>query len=243
MIEKKIYYFWYGGNLPRYAKSCIESWKRFMPDFEIVKIPEEYIDMNVEWNKKAYKKKNWAYLSDSTRINFLRSHSGIYMDTDMFLCKRIPEDMLNSSLFMGCEHDLWISQGIIGKDKSEKVTELFENWYNAYRKENKIKSSPMIFDLIDKEYYDLKPSKDVYTNKYNMKFYGSKYFDPVRWEKKKPLFCEETVCIDLGTASAIIDSGYSKERIKMFKMQNQNILEFLKTRNCEDLYNRDYTVE
>lgn len=242
MIEKKIYYFWYGGNLPRYAKSCIESWKRFMPDFEIVKIPEEYIDMNIEWNKKAFKKKNWAYLSDATRINFLRSHSGIYMDTDMFLCKRIPDDMLNSSLFMCCENDKWISQGIIGKDKSEKVNELFEDWYNIYNKENTFKTSPTIFEMLDKEYYDLKPSKDVYTNEYNMKFYGSKYFDPIKGTKRL-LFCEETVCIDLGTSSAIVNSEYSKKRIERFKIQNQNILEFLKTRNCEDLYNRDYTVE
>lgn len=245
-MDKKIYYFWCGGPMTKYAKCCMETWKRFMPDFEIIRIPEEYIDMNLKWNQRAYNKKNWAYLSDTARVNFLRSHSGIYLDTDMFFCKRIPDEMLNSSLFAWCEHNKWICQGVIGKDTSDKVNELFEDWYKIYTSYNKNKfiPSPQIFDMLDKEKYDLNPSEEVYINKYNMRFYGTKYFDPVRWhDKKKQLFFEETVAIHLGTASAIVNSVYSKDRIVMFDKQKENILKFLKSRKCDDLYNRDYSIE
>ncbi len=44
MIPKKIHYCWFGGNpLPDSAKRCIDSWKKFCPDYEIV-----------EWNESNY---------------------------------------------------------------------------------------------------------------------------------------------------------------------------------------------
>ena len=36
MIPKKIHYCWFGGNpLPPLAVKCIESWKKYLPDYEI----------------------------------------------------------------------------------------------------------------------------------------------------------------------------------------------------------------
>ena len=35
-MSKIIHYCWFGGNpLPKMAKKCIESWKKYLPDFEI----------------------------------------------------------------------------------------------------------------------------------------------------------------------------------------------------------------
>lgn len=37
MIPKKIHYFWVGdAPLPEKNKLCIESWKRYCPDYEII---------------------------------------------------------------------------------------------------------------------------------------------------------------------------------------------------------------
>lgn len=36
MIPKKIHYCWFGGNpIPEKDKKCIESWKKYCPDYEI----------------------------------------------------------------------------------------------------------------------------------------------------------------------------------------------------------------
>ena len=37
MIPKIIHYCWFGGKqLPDIAVHCIESWKRYLPDYEII---------------------------------------------------------------------------------------------------------------------------------------------------------------------------------------------------------------
>ena len=44
MIPKVIHYCWFGGNpLPEEAKRCIESWKKYCPDYKII-----------EWNENNY---------------------------------------------------------------------------------------------------------------------------------------------------------------------------------------------
>ena len=36
-IPKKIHYCWFGRNpLPESAKKCIESWKKYCPEYEII---------------------------------------------------------------------------------------------------------------------------------------------------------------------------------------------------------------
>ncbi len=46
MIPKKIHYCWFGGNpLPHIAIKCMESWKKFCPDYEIIRWDESNCDM------------------------------------------------------------------------------------------------------------------------------------------------------------------------------------------------------
>ena len=48
MIPKIIHYCWFGGNpLPEDAKKCIESWKKFLPDYEIKEWNESNFDVNI----------------------------------------------------------------------------------------------------------------------------------------------------------------------------------------------------
>jgi hypothetical protein len=47
MIPKIIHYCWFGGNpLSELAQKCIESWKKFCPDYEIVRWDESNFDVN-----------------------------------------------------------------------------------------------------------------------------------------------------------------------------------------------------
>lgn len=59
-IPKVISYCWFGDNpLPERAKKCIESWKKFCPDYEIIQWNEENYDVNkIPYIRDANKEKN-----------------------------------------------------------------------------------------------------------------------------------------------------------------------------------------
>ena len=104
MIPKVIHYCWFGGNpLPEEAKRCIESWKKYCPDYKIIEWNENNYDVNSnEYMKAAYKEKKWAFVSDYARIDVVYKYGGIYMDTDVELVKEL-DSFLNDRMYCGWE--------------------------------------------------------------------------------------------------------------------------------------------
>lgn len=85
MIPKKIHYCWFGGNpLPDSAKKCIDSWKKFCPDYEIIEWNESNFDVSCcDYVREAHQARKWAFVSDVARLHALVTQGGIYMDTDV----------------------------------------------------------------------------------------------------------------------------------------------------------------
>jgi len=55
MIPKKIHYCWFGGNpLPHIAIKCMKSWKKFCPDYEIIRWDESNCDMTTILTEGGY---------------------------------------------------------------------------------------------------------------------------------------------------------------------------------------------
>ncbi len=106
MIPKKIHYCWFGGNpLPQLALKCIESWKKYCPDYEIIEWNESNFDVNCcDYVKEAYEAKKWAFVSDYARFKILYDFGGIYFDTDVELIKPIDEIVARGN-FMGRESE------------------------------------------------------------------------------------------------------------------------------------------
>ena len=104
MIPKTIHYCWFGRTpLPDKAKICIESWKKFMPDYEIKEWNEDNFDVNIiKYTAEAYKLKKYAFVSDYARFWILYHYGGVYFDVDVELIKPI-DDILARGAFMGCE--------------------------------------------------------------------------------------------------------------------------------------------
>lgn len=106
MIPKIIHYCWFGGNpLPELAIKCIESWKKYLPDYEIKEWNES--NFNVYYNQytsEAYKAKKYAYVSDYVRFWVLYNEGGIYFDTDVEIIRPL-DDIIAKGPFMGCEKD------------------------------------------------------------------------------------------------------------------------------------------
>lgn len=103
-IPKILHYCWFSGEpLSDLANRCIESWRKYCPDYEIVEWNATNFDIHSNsFAKQAYDKRKWAFLTDYARLNILYTHGGIYMDTDVELVKSYDE-MLVHSAFSGYE--------------------------------------------------------------------------------------------------------------------------------------------
>ena len=120
MIPKVIHYCWFGGNpLPNSAKKCINSWKRFFPDYTILEWNETNFDFNCNaYVREAYESKKWAFVSDYARFWILYHNGGIYFDTDVEVIKSF-DDILDIGGFMGQEASVPSDVKLI--DKKDKI--------------------------------------------------------------------------------------------------------------------------
>lgn len=105
-IPKKIHYCWFGGNpLPESARKCIESWKKYLPDYEIKQWNEDNFDVfSSRYSAQAYNAKKYAFVSDYARFKILYEEGGLYFDTDVELIKN-PDFIISKGPFMGCERN------------------------------------------------------------------------------------------------------------------------------------------
>lgn len=138
MIPKVIHYCWFGhGEKPELARKCIESWKKFCPDFEIKEWNESNFDINqCAYVKEAYNAKKWAFVSDYVRLYALVQEGGVYLDTDVEVIKPIDE-LLKLIAFSGFETSHAVTSGIIA---AESNLPIFKELLHEYSKIHFIKS-------------------------------------------------------------------------------------------------------
>ena len=131
MIPKKIHYCWFGGNpLPKTAIKCINSWKKFCPDYEIIEWNEKNFDINSNnFVKEAYENKKYAFVSDYVRLYVMYNYGGIYMDTDVEVVKNLDEFLINEG-FSGFENETCIPTGIMASKKGFKLFEYLLSYYD-----------------------------------------------------------------------------------------------------------------
>lgn len=104
MIPKVIHYCWFGGNpLPESAINCINSWKKFLPDYEIKEWNEDNFDVNmIPYTQEAYQAKKYAFVSDYARFWILYNHGGLYFDTDVEVIRNM-DHIIGQGAYMGIE--------------------------------------------------------------------------------------------------------------------------------------------
>ena len=104
MIPKVIHYCWFGRNpLPASARKCIDSWKKFFPDYEIKEWNEDNFDVNmIPYTHEAYSVKKYAFVSDYARFWILYNYGGLYFDTDVEVIRPM-DDIVARGPFMGIE--------------------------------------------------------------------------------------------------------------------------------------------
>lgn len=136
LIPKKIHYFWFGGNpLNELTKKCIESWKKYAPDYEIIEWNESNCDINInDYVKEAYENKKWAFVADYFRIKVIYEQGGFYMDTDMELTNSIDFLRLNNIFFPAETNS--VNACIFGAIPNQKIV---AEWLESYENDHFVK--------------------------------------------------------------------------------------------------------
>lgn len=137
-IPKVIHYCWFGGNpLPKDAKRCIESWKKFCPDYQIIEWNESNFDYTDNlYAKQAMECKRWAFVSDYARLKIVYEQGGIYLDTDVELIRPL-DSLLDLEAFFGfesnrCKQEAEVATGLgFGARKGNAVVKAMMEDYET----------------------------------------------------------------------------------------------------------------
>lgn len=201
--NKTIHYCWFGGNpLSDLTKKCIESWKKYLPNFEIKEWNENNFDVNqCEFVKQAYEKKKWAFVSDYTRFKVLEEYGGIYLDTDMEITADIAK-YLEHELFFGQEDSKLINAAVVWSKEKNNVH--IKNIVNIYEKKEEFnatgdlykESVPQVLTNYFKEYgFDKEKDEIQIVDNNSVYIYPMEYFYPLSYDHQHNKFTENSCMI------------------------------------------------
>jgi len=103
-IPKVIHYCWLSDDeKPDFIKKCMQTWKKAMPDYEIICWDRNRFPVNDHpFVKAAYEARKWAFAADVIRLYALYHYGGIYLDSDVAVYQ--PFDIfLHHSVFSSIE--------------------------------------------------------------------------------------------------------------------------------------------
>ena len=236
MIPKKIHYCWFGGNeLPELAKQCISSWKKYLPDYEIIEWNESNYDIEKNrYIREAYSKKKYAFVSDFARFDILYNYGGIYFDTDVEVIKDIT-NLIEKGSFVGLESPVLINTGLgMAGSINEKI---FKEVIDSYEKDSFINSDgtmnlkTVVYRVSEIfEIYGLS-KKDEFQFIRNINIYPVEYFCPKSPKTMNLLITNNTYTIhhydaswiDYRTRQLMIEKSNITNKIK-----NQHVASVLK---------------
>lgn len=143
MIPKVIHYCWFGGKkLPSDVENCIRSWRKYCPQYKIIRWDES--NYNVKANKflkSAYEAEKWAFVSDYARLDIIYNNGGIYLDTDVELIKPLDE-LLDSEAFFATTqsepHQINTGLGFGAEEKNSMVKKMLAEYDNLEFSEKNI---------------------------------------------------------------------------------------------------------
>lgn len=218
--KKYIHYCWFGNKkLSSLAKRCIKSWKKYLPDYEIVCWNEENVDVNeCPFIKEAYEQKKWAFVADYARTKALYEYGGIYFDTDMMVKKNI-DFLLDKEAFVGIEDSGFVNVAVWGvkKPKNELVGKVldfykeqkhFESW-DMYS----ITIPVIITKFLTEEGFN-RYSEDV-QNINGTYIYPRDYFYPLSYDRQDNDFTKNTCMVHYSDASWV--SKEEKKNVKLIR--------------------------
>lgn len=205
MIPKKIHYCWLSEDeMPEKLQMCMESWKRFLPDYEMVKwdLKRFPLDKN-EWVRQAFERKKYAFAADYIRLYALATEGGIYLDSDVEVLKSF-DDLLSLPYFVCKENSpQGVEAAILGAEKGTPWIVKSLDYYNnrSFVNEKGVTQTKVLpavlTGVIDESFtakYIESPS-DFDATSGMVNILPSDYFSPKNYVTKKIVITRNSYCI------------------------------------------------
>lgn len=226
MIPKIIHYCWFGrGEMPEFAQRCIESWHRYMPDYEYRLWDEDNFDINYcQYAKEAYEAKKYAFVSDVARLYALKKEGGIYFDVDFIVYKSF-DDLLRFKAFAGFEGSKTnpLMMGVIASEPlGEWVSEQLALYNNKrFIKDGKEDLTPNVRLVTDNMISNgFSPSGQEQDYR-DLHVFPVEYFCP-RQTTGEYFYTKNTYCEQLGDSSwAKRASSWKSKILSLFNQRNR----------------------
>ena len=188
MIPKIIHFCWLSGNpYPDLVNRCIESWRKYLPDYEIILWDTNRIDVNSNlWLKQAFENKKYAFAADYIRFYALFYYGGIYLDADVEVIRPF-DDLLNGTEFIGEEASGDIEAAVIGAEKNAAWVKQCLDYYESrafVKPDGRMDMRPVPLLV-----------KHVLRHYPNIKVLPFQYFSPKDYNVKKVKMSMDTYCI------------------------------------------------
>lgn len=220
MIPKIIHYCWFGGKpLPADVLTCIKTWEKFCPDYEIRRWDESNFDVNAHpFVKAAYEAKAWAFVSDYARLKVVYDNGGIYLDTDVELLKSL-DFLLENPCYLGLQQvDYLCNTGLgFGAEQGIPILQRMMACYDALSfssQDRKPIACPRLNDQVVRACGEI--NRNEITRLEEITVYPCRFFDPVAPGKSEDLLCAESVSIHHYAASWT--SGGNQLKRKLIRM-------------------------
>ena len=91
MIPKLIHLCWFSGDkYPVEIKVCLDSWKRKLPDYQVkLWTYDDVKSLEITFLQQALQNRKWAFAADVVRFYAVYQYGGVYMDSDIYINRRI----------------------------------------------------------------------------------------------------------------------------------------------------------
>lgn len=234
MEKKYIHYCWFGDKpLPRLAKKCIKSWKKYLPDYEIIRWSEENVDLEeCPFIKEAYENKKWAFVADYARTKAIYEYGGIYFDTDMLIKKNI-DFLLEKGTILGVEDSRMANAAVWIENKpkswfSKKMLDFYKKQEHFNSNDMFSVSIPRIINKIIKSLGFDHSSDEIQYLKNDIIIYPREYFYPLSYNYQNNIFTDNTCMVHYFDATWISKKERMENKLQRY-VGKKNSFRILKT--------------
>ena len=234
-IPKIIHFCWFGGKeKPSKVQKCIDSWHKYLSDYEFMEWNESNFDVNSnEYVKQAYQEKKFAYVSDYARIKALYQYGGIYMDTDVMVYKSF-NDLLDNKCILGFEEENYIATSFMAFEKGHSLVKEFIDLYkniSFYDQNGKIIAGTNVEKLTKMLLKKGFVQQNYYQELENgIRIYPKEYFSPYDYINCCYEITENSYCVHHFAVSWMPKSEQLKKVIKkrLVKVLGKNKMNMLR---------------
>lgn len=228
MIPKVIHYCWFGrGQMPKLALKCIESWKKYCPDYEIKEWNEDNFDLDLyPYVREAYDARKFAFVTDVVRLYALYHEGGIYMDTDVEVIKPL-DSLLAYDAVSGFESDTQIPTGLMAsRDGHPLFKELLDEYNGIHfvRPNGTLDTTTNVIRISNTcRKYGLRLDNTLQTVR-GFTLLPKDYLCPIEHEGHKLHLTENTLCIHHFAGSWVTGKALWKKRVARLLGSNLTLL-------------------